>query len=54
VYAVGGPLAPLLASGLVEDRPEYFEAAVRAARLAEDDPALLAATGHLLAVVRAA
>jgi SAM-dependent methyltransferase len=54
VYAVEGPLAPLLAGGLVEDRPEYFEAAVRAARLAEDDPALLAATGHLLAVVRAA
>ncbi|HWG23487.1 class I SAM-dependent methyltransferase [Actinospica sp.] len=53
VYGIEGPLVPLLASGLVEDRPELFESAVRAARLVEDDPALLAASSHLLGVARA-
>jgi SAM-dependent methyltransferase len=54
VYAIEGPLLPLLVSGLAEDRPDLFEAAVRAARLVEDDPAMLAATAHLLGVARAA
>jgi SAM-dependent methyltransferase len=53
VYGIEGPLLGLVSSGLVEDRPDFFEAALRAARLAEDDPALLAANGHLLAVTRA-
>ena len=52
VYGIEGPLLPLLRSGLAEDRPEYFEAAVRAARQVEDEPAMLAANAHLLGVVR--
>jgi SAM-dependent methyltransferase len=52
IVAVEGPLFGLLASGLVEDRPEYLEAARRAARLAEDHPSLTASTGHLLATLR--
>jgi hypothetical protein len=52
---VEGPLLPVLTSGLAEDRPEFFEAALRAARLAEDHRELLFASGHILAVaVRAA
>lgn len=52
VYAIEGPLLPLLRSGLTEDDPEFFEAAMRAARLVEDDPAMLASTAHILAVAR--
>jgi SAM-dependent methyltransferase len=51
VYGVEGPLLPLLRSGLAEDRPEFFEAAVRAAREVEDDRAMLATNSHLLAVI---
>ena len=54
VYGIEGPLLGLAASGLAEDRPEFFEAALRAARLVEDDPAMLAANAHLLAFTRAA
>ncbi|MBR7827631.1 methyltransferase domain-containing protein [Actinospica sp. MGRD01-02] len=54
VYGIEGPLLPLIRSGLAEDRPEYFEAAVRAARQVEDEPAMLAANAHLLAVVHTA
>ncbi|HET9167796.1 MAG TPA: class I SAM-dependent methyltransferase [Actinospica sp.] len=54
VYGIEGPLLPLLRSGFVEDRPDFFEAATRAARLVEDDPAMLAANAHLLAVARKA
>jgi SAM-dependent methyltransferase len=53
VYGVEGPLQSLLASGLTEDRPDFFEAALRAARLVEADPAMLAANAHLLAVAYA-
>ena len=53
VYGIEGPLVGLLASGLAEDRQDFFEAALRAARLVEDDPAMLAANGHLLAITRA-
>ena len=53
VYGVEGPLMALLSAGLTEDRPDFFEAALRAARLVEDDPAMLAVNGHLLAVTRA-
>lgn len=52
VYGIEGPLLPLIRSGLAEDRPEYFEAAMRAARQVEDEPAMLAANAHLLGVVR--
>ena len=50
LFGIEGPLLPLIRSGLVEDRADYFEAALRAARLADDHPELLAASGHLLAV----
>ena len=52
VYGVEGPLLPLLRSGFAEDRPDCFEAAMRAARQVEDEPAMLAANAHLLGVVR--
>lgn len=52
VYGIEGPLFGPLSSGLAEDRPDFFEAALRAARLVEDDPAILAANGHLLAIAR--
>jgi len=52
IRGIEGPLFPLLCSGLVEDRADYFEAALRAARLAEDYPDLLPTTAHLLAVTR--
>lgn len=52
VYGVEGPLECLLKSGLAEDRPEYFAAAMRAARLLENDPAMLAANAHILAFTR--
>ncbi|MEZ0115504.1 ubiquinone/menaquinone biosynthesis C-methylase UbiE [Catenulispora sp. EB89] len=54
LFGIEGPLFPLIASGLVEDDPEAFEAALRAARLADDHPELLAAGGHLLAVTHRA
>jgi len=50
ILGIEGPLLPLVASGLVEDRPDYFEAAMRAARLADDNPALVPSSAHLLAV----
>lgn len=52
VYGIEGPLLALLTSGLTEGRPEYFEAAMRAARQVEDEPAMLATNAHLLGVVR--
>ncbi|MEY9904898.1 ubiquinone/menaquinone biosynthesis C-methylase UbiE [Catenulispora sp. MAP12-49] len=52
IRGIEGPLFPLLSSGLVEDNPDYFEAALRTARLAEDHPDLLPASAHLLAVTR--
>ena len=54
VYGIEGPLLGLISSRLVDNRADVFEAALRAARLVEDDPAMLAANGHLLAVTRAA
>lgn len=52
VAPVEGPLFGLLCSGLAEDRPDFLEAARRAAGLAEGHPSLTAATGHLLATLR--
>ena len=54
MYGIEGALLGLMSSGLVEDRPDFFQAALRAARLVEQDPAMLAANGHLLAVTHAA
>jgi SAM-dependent methyltransferase len=54
LFGIEGPLLPLLASRLVDDRPEYLEAAVRAARLADDHPALIPSSAHILAVTHAA
>lgn len=54
IYGIEGPLFPLICSGLVEEEAEYFEAALRAARLADDHPELLPASAHLLAVTRGA
>jgi SAM-dependent methyltransferase len=53
LFGIEGPLLPLLASRLVDDRPEYLEAALRAARLADDHAALIPASAHLLAVTHA-
>lgn len=52
ILGIEGPLLPLIASGLVEDRPDYLEAAMRAARLADDNPVLVPSSSHLLAVTR--
>jgi ubiquinone/menaquinone biosynthesis C-methylase UbiE len=52
VYGIEGPAGPTLRAlgmGCLEDR---LDAAVRAARIVERDPALLPASGHLLAVGR--
>jgi ubiquinone/menaquinone biosynthesis C-methylase UbiE len=51
VFGIEGPLLSLLTSELAEDRPDFFEASMRAARFVEDDPAMLAANAHLLGVV---
>lgn len=54
VFGIEGPLLSLVTNELAVDRPEVFEASLRAARLVEDDPAMLAASAHLLGVVRGA
>jgi SAM-dependent methyltransferase len=53
VHGIEGPLWPLLASGLVEDREDLVAAALRAARASERDPALIASSAHIMAVARA-
>ncbi|WP_051944556.1 class I SAM-dependent methyltransferase [Streptacidiphilus rugosus] len=52
VHGVEGPLWPLLASQLAEDREDLLLAALRTARLTERDPAMIASSAHLLAVGR--
>jgi SAM-dependent methyltransferase len=54
VLPIEGPLFGLLASGLAEDRPEFLEAAHRAARLAEGHASLTASTSHLFASIHTA
>jgi SAM-dependent methyltransferase len=54
ILGIEGPLFPLIGSGLVEDRADYFEAALRAARLAERHPEMVPASAHLLALTRRA
>ena len=52
VYGIEGPAAPTLRALGMDCLEERLDAAVRAARIVERDPALLAASGHLLAVGR--
>jgi SAM-dependent methyltransferase len=54
LFGIEGPLFPLISSGLVEDSADHFEAALRAARLADRHPELLPASAHLLAITRRA
>lgn len=53
VYGIEGPAGPTLRALGLNCLDELLEAAVRAARMVERDPALIAASGHLLAVGRA-
>jgi ubiquinone/menaquinone biosynthesis C-methylase UbiE len=50
VYGIEGPAGPTLRALGMDCLDERLEAAVRAARMVERDPALIAASGHLLAV----
>lgn len=53
VYGIEGPAGPTLRALGIDCLEQRLEAAVRAARMVERDPALIAASGHLLAVGRA-
>ena len=50
VYGIEGPAGPTLRALGMDCLDERLDAAVRAARIVERDPALIAASGHLLAV----
>jgi SAM-dependent methyltransferase len=50
LFGIEGPLWPVLVSGLAEDREELLTAAVRAARVTEQDPAMIASSAHIMAV----
>lgn len=50
VYGIEGPAGPTLRALGMGCLDERLDAAVRAARIVERDPALIAASGHLLAV----
>ena len=50
VYGIEGPAGPTLRALGMDCLHERLDAAVRAARMVERDPALIAASGHLLAV----
>jgi ubiquinone/menaquinone biosynthesis C-methylase UbiE len=50
VYGIEGPAGPTLRALGMECLDERLDAAARAARMVERDPALIAASGHLLAV----
>jgi hypothetical protein len=50
VYGVEGPAGPTLRALGMEGLDARLDAAVRAARMVERDPHLIAASGHLLAV----
>jgi len=52
VYGVEGPAGPTLRALGMDCLNERLDAAVRAARIVERDPMLIAASGHLLAVGR--
>jgi ubiquinone/menaquinone biosynthesis C-methylase UbiE len=50
VFGIEGPAGPTLRVLGTDRLDEHLDATVRAARLVEQDPALIAASGHLLAV----
>ncbi len=50
VYGIEGPAGPTLRMLGMASLEQHLDAAVRAARIVERDPALIAASGHLLAV----
>jgi ubiquinone/menaquinone biosynthesis C-methylase UbiE len=50
VYGIEGPAGPTLRALGMDSLSERLEAAVRAARIVERDPALIAASGHLLCI----
>lgn len=52
VYGVEGPAGPTLRALGMDDLDERLDAAVRAARIVERDPRMIAASGHLLAIGR--
>jgi 2-polyprenyl-3-methyl-5-hydroxy-6-metoxy-1,4-benzoquinol methylase len=52
VYGVEGPAGPALDAHGIERIGEFLPAAVRCARIAERDPALIAASAHLLGTGR--
>jgi 2-polyprenyl-3-methyl-5-hydroxy-6-metoxy-1,4-benzoquinol methylase len=53
VYGVEGPAGPALDAHGIDRIDEFLPSAVRCARIAERDPALLAASAHLLALATA-
>lgn len=52
VLGIEGPAGPALDARGLERIGEFLPAAVRAARIVERDPALIASSGHLLGVAR--
>lgn len=50
VYGIEGPAGPTLHALGMDGLDDHLDAAVRAARIVERDPALIAASGSLLAV----
>ena len=52
VYGIEGPAGPTLRALGMDCLDERLDAAVRAARIVERDPMMIAASGHLLAVGR--
>lgn len=53
VYGVEGPLAPVVVALESRSIADRLPAALRAARMLDDDPALVAASPHLLGLARA-
>lgn len=52
VYGIEGPAGPTLRALGMGCLDQHLDAAVRAARIVEQDPRMIAASGHLLAVGR--
>ena len=53
VFGIEGPAGPALDAHGIDRIDELLPAAVPAARIVERDPALIAASGHLLGIARA-
>jgi 2-polyprenyl-3-methyl-5-hydroxy-6-metoxy-1,4-benzoquinol methylase len=52
IYGVEGPSGPALDAHGIDRIDEFLESALRCARIAERDPALIAASAHLLGLAR--